>query len=95
MSVGGFSDVRSISVFNVVACAHKSLHIASFRLGSQQASAVNLNKTITKVPKDSLVPYWQDCTEWENETQVPHSPILDISLNSIYRPGSGIIGKKL
>lgn len=49
LSIDGFSDIRSRSVFHAMFCFPIPLHAQSFRLGSERESAVNMNKKIATV----------------------------------------------
>lgn len=46
VSVDGFTDVNSKSVFNYLVGGPVPLHVSSFRLGSQRESAVNVDKKL-------------------------------------------------
>lgn len=49
LSIDGFSDVNSRSVFHTLVGFPIPLHISSFRLGSERESAINVNKKLHDV----------------------------------------------
>lgn len=58
MSVDGFSDVNSKSLFNVMADGHLSFVVKTFILEGKKASAANMDKEVSNVIKDTGERFW-------------------------------------
>lgn len=60
LSLDGFSDKHSKSVFHALVCSPIPIHIQSFRLGGERESSLNLNKQIKNVLGEFCKVYKQD-----------------------------------